>query len=65
MCKQNTESMDPFVSGSLILIPIEYKYKMGHYIHMKVCKYNGILNCEKYHNHQPEQITEAKGITFL
>ena len=63
LCKQKTESIDYFVSNCSILTSIEYiemHNKVGHYIHWKVCKYFGILDCEKWYEHQLEPITEGK-----
>ena len=34
-----------------------------HYIHLKVCKYYGIMDWEKCYKHQP--ITEEKGATII
>ena len=34
--------------------------KIGCYIHWKICKYDGILDCEKWYEHQTEAQTEAK-----
>ena len=68
MCEQKTESIDYLVFCCTILTLIEYKerpYKRGHYIHWKVDKYYGILNCEKWCQYQPEPLTEANGTTVL
>ena len=54
-----TESVDHLVSSCPILTPIEYKerhYKLGYYTHCKICKYYGIVDCEKCYQHQPEPI---------
>ena len=48
--KQKNESIDKLVSGCLILTLIEYKKrhdKIRYYIHWKLGKYYGILDCEK------------------
>ena len=52
--KQKTESID-----CAILTLLDYKErhdKIKHYIHRKY----GILDCETWYKHQPEQITESK-----
>ena len=46
-----TKLIDHLVSIYLILTPIEYKEihdEIENYIRLKVCKYNEILNCEKW-----------------
>ena len=47
LCKQKTESIDYFESRRSILTYKERHDKIGHYIHWKICKYNGILDYEK------------------
>ena len=39
--------------------------KKRHFIHCYICRYYGILDCEKWYEHQPEPITESKRATFL
>ena len=34
----------------------ERHYRIERYIHLEVCKYNGILDCEKWSKHRPEPI---------
>ena len=66
LCEQKTESIDRSVSDCPIFAPMENKERLdktGHYIHGKVCKYYGLLGCEKWYKHQ--QITEAKWTTIL
>ena len=61
--RTKTESIDHLMSGYPILTPTEYKErhdKMEHYIHWKIFKYCGILDCEKWYKHQPEPMTEAE-----
>ena len=65
---KKTKSIVHLASGFSIATPIEYKEmhnKIGIYIHWKICKYNGILDCEKWYRHQPELIAEAKGVTII
>ena len=56
------------MSNCLILILINHKErydKIEYDIHWEVCKYNRLLDCEKWHKHQPEVIREAKWVTIL
>ena len=64
--RTKTETIDYYLLP--ILTPIEYKgshNKKGHYIHWKMYKYDGILDCEKWYKHQPYRITEEKGTDIL
>ena len=57
MSKEKSESVDYLVSSYQFLTLIEYKgrhNKIGHYIHWKMHKYNGIPRCEKWYKHQPK-----------
>ena len=50
LCEQKIESVDNIVSSCTIKTLIEYKErhdKIGRYIHWKICKYNGTLDCKK------------------
>ena len=58
LCKQKAKSIDHLESSWPILTRIEYLKKrygrIGHYyIHWKICKYYGILKCEKWYKQKP------------
>ena len=61
-----TASINLFDSISPILPLIEYNekhYKIGYNIYRKICKYYGILDCEKCYIYQPQPITYSKEAT--
>ena len=65
---KKNESIEHLMSNCCTLTAIEYEEmhdKRGHYIYLKVSKYYGILDCEKWEKHQPKPITESKGATIL
>ena len=52
-------------AGSIVIEYKEMLDKIRHYIHWKVCKYDEILNCEKWYKDQLELIAEAKSVALF
>ena len=63
-----TETVDHLVSGCPVLAPNKYKnrhYRVGQYLHWKICKSYKIETCEHWHEHKPQPVAEGDNVTLL
>ena len=68
MVQTKTKSIDYIMLSNQIQTPIEHKERhdeIEHYIHCKVLKYLGIVDCEKQYKQLPKAITETREAIFL